>query len=101
MKNNIAIKKATFIYNPHSGEKRGKNPLYSRMTLEDVKNMLKQYQIPVDYFPSRYAKHATVLARKRIKEAYDPVIAAVGDDTVGWVINGLVVQQLTVAVFSL
>lgn len=101
MKKSIEIKKAKFIYNPHSGEKRGKNPLQSRLTLEEIKNMLKQYQIPVDYFPTRYAKHATVLARNSIKEGYDLVIAAGGDGTVGEVINGLVGSDVTVAVLPL
>ncbi len=101
MKKNEGIKKAKLIYNPHSGEKRNKNPLYSKMTLEDIKNMLKQYQIPVDYFPTRYARHATVLARNSVKEGYDLIIAAGGDGTVGEVINGLVGTDVTVAILPL
>ncbi len=101
MKKNPEIKKAKFIYNPHSGEKRNKIPLHSKTSLEEIKSMLKQYQIPVDYFPTRYAKHATVLAQNSVKEGYDLVIAAGGDGTVGEVINGHVGTDGTVGILPL
>lgn len=101
MKKNQEIKKAKLIYNPHSGEKRNKNPLHTKVTLEEIKSLLEQYQIQVDYFPTRYAKHATVLAENSVKEGYDLVIAAGGDGTVGEVINGLVGTDVIVGILPL
>jgi len=93
--------KAKFIYNPHAGRKRKLNPLHANVTLEEIKILLEQYQIPVDYFPTKYAKHATKLAHESVKEKYKLVIAAGGDGTVGEVINGLVGTEMTVAILPL
>ncbi len=101
MKKTNEIKKAKFIYNPHAGQKRHLNPLQERFTLEYIKDLLEQYQIPVDYAPTRYAKHATKLAKDSIKEGYELVIAAGGDGTVGEVANGLVGSDVVLAILPL
>ena len=101
MKSQHEVKKAKFIYNIHAGGKRRLNPLQTRVTLEEIKALFAQYQIPVDYFPTKYAKHATKLARESVIEKYDLVIAAGGDGTVGEVINGLVGTEMTVGILPL
>jgi diacylglycerol kinase (ATP) len=101
MKKTPEIKKAKFIFNPRAGAKRRLNPLQTRVTLEDIKDLLDQYQIPVDYAPTQYARHAIKLAKDSIKEGYDLVIAAGGDGTVGEVINGLVGSDVSLGILPL
>lgn len=97
----IEQKKAKFIFNPRAGKKRGLNPLHSRVSLEEIKDLLTQYQIPFDAYPTKYRKHATKLAKEAIAEGYDLVIVAGGDGTVGEVVNGLVGSNVTLAVLPL
>ncbi len=101
MKKQFDVKHAKFIYNPHAGGKRQTNPLQTKVTLEQIKNLLQQYQIAVDYFPTKYPKHATKLAREAKKEGYSLVIAAGGDGTIGEVINGLVGTDMVVGILPL
>ncbi len=89
------------IYNPHAGDKRKLINAKQTVTLEDIKNMLKQYQIPVDYAPTKYAGHATKLARESIKEKYDTVLVAGGDGTAGEAANGLVGSDVKLGIIPM
>ena len=95
------IKKTKLIYNPLAGKKRHLNPLQTVVTLEDIKDLLYQYQIPVDYAPTKYVGHATKLARESVKEGYDTVIVAGGDGTVEEVINGLVGTNIILGILPI
>ncbi len=103
--------KAKFIYNPHAGTKRKILPNPNAPSLEDIKGFLDQYQIPVDYFPTKGPGHATELAKDAIKEQYEQssssktrykmVIVAGGDGTVGEAANGLVGTQMPLGIIPL
>lgn len=94
--------KAKLIYNPHAGTKRRLLPnLHTNTSLEDIKDTLEQYQIPVDLAPTKSPGHATQLAKESIKEGYKLVIAAGGDGTVGEVANGLVGSDVTLGIVPL
>ncbi|MGI8419101.1 MAG: diacylglycerol/lipid kinase family protein [Candidatus Levyibacteriota bacterium] len=88
------IKKPTnsikFIFNPHAGEKRKTIGAGNSVSLDEIKALLHQYQLPVDYAPTKGPKHATQLARESTKEGYETVIVAGGDGTVSEAANGLV-----------
>lgn len=103
MKNNLLpIKPYKLIYNPYSGQKRKIVPgKMGDITLEDIKILLDQYQIPVDLFPTKYPGHATELGRDAIKEKYDVVLVAGGDGTVGETANGLVGSDITLGIIPL
>lgn len=95
--------KAKFIFNPHAGKKRNFFSIFrGKMTaLEDIKQLLDQYQIPVDYFPTKAPGHATQLAKDAVKEGYHMVIVAGGDGTVGEVANGLVNTDIILGILPL
>lgn len=101
MNKETEIKKAKLIYNPMAGKKRHLNPLQRVVTLEYLRDLLDQYQIPVDYAPTKYVGHAIKLAKESVKEGYNLVIAAGGDGTVGEVINGLVGTKITLGILPL
>src|SRR5476651_766457 len=101
MNKNRDIKKVKLIYNPKAGSKRRINPFGVRITLEEIKKLMEQYQIPIEYAPTHYSKHAIKLAQESIQEGYDLVIAAGGDGTIGEVINGLVGSNVTVGILPL
>ncbi len=85
MKKKTAYK---FIYNPHAGEKRG--VFRDTVSLEDVMNLLVQYEIQCDPVPTKGPGHARELAAASAKEGYSTVLVAGGDGTVSEVANGLV-----------
>lgn len=90
------------IYNPNAGKKR--SVLFgskTAITLEDIKQLFEQYQIPVDYFPTSGPGDATVLAHNSIKEKYNFVIAAGGDGTVSEVAAGLVGSDMVMGILPL
>src|ERR1700680_3095034 len=94
--------KTALIYNPRAGTKRNILPdRILKITLEDIKNLLAQYQIPVDYFPTKYPGHATELARQLSQKGYKLILAAGGDGTVGEVANGLVGSETTLGIIPL
>ncbi len=97
------LSKAKFIFNPHAGTKRRllPNPNAAVTSLEDIKNLLKQYQIPVDYFPTKAPGHATELARAAQKEGYKMVIVAGGDGTASEAANGLVGTSMPLGIIPL
>lgn len=97
------IQKIKFIYNPNAGKKRNFFSIFrGRMTaLEDIQELLDQYQIQADYFPTKAPGHATQLAKEAIKEGYHMVIVAGGDGTVGEVANGLIGSEITLAILPL
>lgn len=88
------------LYNPTAGTKRryagGKV-----LTLEEIKLCLKQYQLPVDYFPTKSSNHATQLAKDSIKEGYETVLVAGGDGTINEIANGLVGSNITLGIIPL
>lgn len=97
-KNESRIK---LIYNPKAGDKRRLVSGESPVTLEDIKNLFTQYQLIVDYYPTKRPKHATELAKNAAKEGYKIVIAAGGDGTVAEVANGLVHTDIILGILPL
>lgn len=93
--------KYAVIYNPHAGTKRKILPNPTATSLEDIKHLLEQYQIRVEYFPTKYAGHATILAQELAKKGFNTILAAGGDGTVGEVANGLVKTEATLGVLPL
>lgn len=94
--------KAKFIFNPNAGMKRKflPNPK-TNTSLEDIKALMEQYQIPVDLSPTKGPGHATELAKNASKEGYKLVIVAGGDGTVGEAANGLVGSDVTLGIIPL
>lgn len=70
-------------------------------TLEDLKELLDQYQIPVDFVPTKYPGHATQLAKEAADKGYKLVIGAGGDGTIGEIANGLVGSGTTLGIIPL
>jgi diacylglycerol kinase (ATP) len=101
MKNKELNNRIKLIYNPHAGKKRKLLPLQSSVTLEQIQELLDQYQIPTDLYPTKSANHATTLAREAKEEGYKMVIAAGGDGTVGEIIKGLVNTDIILAILPL
>jgi diacylglycerol kinase (ATP) len=95
--------KAKFIFNPHAGTKRKllPNPNSATTSLEDIKDLLKKYQIPVDYCPTKAPGHATELSKSAQKEGYKLVLVAGGDGTVGEAVNGLVGSDIPLGIIPL
>jgi diacylglycerol kinase (ATP) len=91
------------IYNPHAGTKRRilPNPHKDQTSLEDIKELLEQYEFQVDLAPTKAPSHATTLAKEAINEGYKVVVAAGGDGTVGEVANGLVNSDVTLGIIPL
>lgn len=94
--------KAKLIFNPNAGMKRKLLPNAKLSTsLEDIKVLLEQYQIPVDFFPTKGPGLATELAKNALKEGYKMVIVAGGDGTVGETANGLVGSDVQLGIIPL
>ncbi len=91
------------IYNPHAGAKRRllPNPYSTVISLEDIRSLLKKYQLEADFYPTEYPGHATKLAEDAIKEGYKTVLVAGGDGTVGEVANGLINSEITLGILPL
>lgn len=81
--------KVVVIYNPNAGKKR-KILTSGQFLLEDIKELMEQYQIPADFMPTKYPGHATEIAKEAVRRGKALVIAAGGDGTIGEVANGLV-----------
>ena len=95
------VKPVKVIYNPKAGKKR---QLWSRapvIALEDIKNLLEQYQITAEYYPTKQAGHATILAQEAKREGYATVIAAGGDGTISEVANGLINSDVYLGILPL
>ncbi len=86
------------IFNPVAGKKRKIIPGGENYSLDYVKSLFKQYQIPVDIFKTKAAGHASQLAQESIKENYDVVIAAGGDGTISEVAAGLIGSEVTMGI---
>lgn len=96
------IRKAKVIFNPKAGSKRRLlSKARGQTTLEEIKELLAQYQIEADFFPTKRAGHATQLACQAIKEKYNLVLVAGGDGTVGEVANGLIGTDLPLGILPL
>lgn len=94
--------KYALIYNPHAGKKRRILPNPKATDLEGIMELLEQYQIPADYFPTKYAGHATKLAQEFAKKSdYKAVLVAGGDGTVGEAANGLINTDLPLGILPL
>jgi diacylglycerol kinase (ATP) len=89
------------IYNPHAGRKRKLITPTGLISLEEIKALLKQYQLPCDYAPTERAGHAKLLAEKAIKDGYDTVLVAGGDGTVGEAANGLVGSEIKMGIIPM
>ena len=94
-------KKVKLIYNPHAGRKRSLFAKGKSVSLEDIKGLLEQYHIPVDYAPTKRPGHATELAKESINEGYNLVLAAGGDGTISEVANGLVNSDMTLGLLPM
>lgn len=102
MSQNDKKTKFKLIFNPRAGEKRGflfrQN---SKFFLEQLRFLLEKYQIPVDFYPTKKAGHATELAKDAIKEKYKGVLVVGGDGTVGEVANGLIGSEMVLGILPL
>jgi diacylglycerol kinase (ATP) len=93
--------KYLFIYNPKSGQKRWLIGGSRRVDLGQVKQLLEQYQLPFDSAPTKYAGHATKLARNAVENGYTHVLVAGGDGTIGEAANGLVGSDVILGILPL
>jgi len=89
------------IYNPRAGLKRHLISVAPPVTVDSLKDLTRQYQLDVDFFPTKGPKHATELARQAASEGYDAVIVAGGDGTVGEAANGLVNSSIPLGIIPL
>ena len=89
------------IYNPNAGKKRKVVNITASSSLDSIKSLLEQYQIPVDAQPTKGPGDATTLAKDSIKKGYTTVIVAGGDGTVGEAINGLIGSDTTLGIIPL
>lgn len=96
MRNNTIL-----IYNSRAGKKRSFVTHTKPVSLEDIKALLEQYQIPTDYAPTQHAGHATELAREAVKNNYETILVAGGDGTVGEAANGMIGSQATLGILPL
>jgi len=104
MKNshNLEEAKIKLIYNPNAGLKRKVVTFRKRTTtLEEIEDLFKQYQLVVDFEPTKKAGHATELAKKAVEDGYTTVIAAGGDGTISEVANGLVGSDVTLGILPM
>jgi diacylglycerol kinase (ATP) len=95
------MSKTMLIYNPHAGAK--KRPFSRVMTfiLEDIRRLLRKYEIPFDESPTKGPGDARILAREAAKAGYGQVIVAGGDGTVGEAANGLVGTKTALGILPL
>ncbi|HLL60133.1 MAG TPA: diacylglycerol kinase family protein [Candidatus Nitrosocosmicus sp.] len=89
------------IFNPNAGKKRKLFSFGTSASLEDIKTLLKQYQISVKLSPTKGPGHATAIAQNSINEGYTTVLVAGGDGTVGEAANGLVGTDVTLGILPL
>lgn len=95
------IKEYILIYNPNAGSKRKIISKQEDISFEDIKSLLDKYQIPVKFLPTKYAGHATELAKQYSKSDYKGILVAGGDGTVGEVANGMVGSDLPLGILPL
>lgn len=76
--------KITILFNPAAG--RGK----SRRTLAEVAGVLRRAGVEPEVYESRSPEHLRELARQAREEKPDVIVAAGGDGTLHYVLNGLV-----------
>ncbi len=100
-----SVKKPTnpikFIFNPHAGDKRKSIGRGNGISFHEIKALLHQYQLPVDYAPTKRPGHAIELAKESIKEGYETVIVAGGDGTVNEAANGLVGSDMNLGIIPM
>lgn len=89
------------IYNPHAGAKKKLLPFHPTITLEDIKTLLEQHQIPVEYAPTKGPGHATKLAEECVKKGYRTILVAGGDGTVGEVMSALINTDVSLGILPL
>ncbi len=95
------MNKVKLIYNPQAGKKRQIIPGQKQITLEDIKDLLAQYQIEADYYPTKGPEDAQRLAKQSQKQGYELVIAAGGDGTVSEVAIGLIGSEVRLGILPL
>lgn len=103
MKKSRSLSGARFklIYNLNAGKKASLFGGGTNVTLEHIKGLFEQYQISVDYFPTKGPGDATRLAAESITEKYNFVIAAGGDGTISEVAAGLVGSEMVMGILPL
>lgn len=75
--------KWAIIINPKSGKKR------FRAQRKYLFTLLKHLQIVFDYRVTRFAGHATLIARNFVENGYSNILVMGGDGTVSEVVNGI------------
>jgi len=93
--------KTKLIYNPHAG---GKWPSFFHdpaTRLEDIRDLLKKYEIDFDESPTTAPGDVLKLARAAAKAGYDRVLVAGGDGTVGEAANGLIGTDTALGIMPL
>lgn len=93
--------KTLLIYNPNAGKKRKIVQNNEPITLELLKEIFEQYQIPIDFAPTKHPGHATELAQKAVKNNYSLVIAAGGDGTISETASGLINTNTTLGIIPM
>lgn len=89
------------IYNPHAGKKRRLLSIQENASIEFIKDLFDQYQIPIQFAPTKKIGHATQLAHEYRKKGFENIIAAGGDGTVGEVANALVGSDSNLGILPL
>ena len=87
------------IINPASGKKGGITT--NTAGSDDVRQLLEDNGINADIMETKYAGHATELARGAKQRGYDVVIACGGDGTVGETAQGLIGSDVTLGILPL
>lgn len=87
------------IVNPASGFKGG--IATNTAGVEEVQKVLEEGDIRADVVETRYAGHATALARAAVEEGYDVVVACGGDGTVAEVAIALIGSKVTLGILPL
>lgn len=79
----ITTKHWAIIINPKSGKKK------FRLQRKELFLVLKHHNIPFDYRVTRFAGHATKIARYFVEKKYKNILVLGGDGTMSEVINGI------------
>ncbi len=93
--------KILIIFNPHAGEKRELVGKGYKISIKDIKSIMKKYFLKADYAITKSEGDATVLARNAVRKRYQIVLAAGGDGTINEVANGLVNSNVILGIIPL
>jgi diacylglycerol kinase (ATP) len=90
--------KIALIYNPKAGMKRSLLPGQKTLTFKDIKKILQNLELEVEYFPTKYAGHAAEIAKDLVKRRFQIVAVVGGDGTTGEVASGLIHSKTKLAI---